>query len=179
MLATRKMNPLQKKILRWARGIGLQASRRLGPQPWGYSLAEHLIFHPAHRALGLDHCVRCYMGTKPVTQEVVEYYRSLGMELLEVYGMNETSGVHSLALPGRTSEELWGCRSHVLPTGEWRVWGRHICMGYTGNEERTRGVMDEDDWFITEDLKRRDQEGCGTGKEKMRRREDAGLYMEL
>lgn len=74
---------------------------RLGPQPWGYSLAERLIFHPAHQALGLDRCVRCYMGTEPVTQEVVEYYRSLGMELLEVYGMNETSGVHSLALPGR------------------------------------------------------------------------------
>ncbi|XP_040190826.1 long-chain-fatty-acid--CoA ligase ACSBG1-like [Rana temporaria] len=176
MLAARKVNPLQKKILRWAREKGLQASRRLGPQPWGYSLAERLIFHPAHQALGLDRCVRCYMGTEPVTQEVVEYYRSLGMELLEVYGMNETSGVHSLALPGRTSEELSGCRSHVLPTGEWRVWGRHICMGYTGNEERTRGVMDEEDWFITEDLER---EGGGTGREKTRRREDVGLYMEL
>ncbi|XP_072269940.1 long-chain-fatty-acid--CoA ligase ACSBG2-like [Pyxicephalus adspersus] len=101
MFAERKATSLQKKILHWAREKGHRAYRGPSSMPWGYSLAERLVYHPARQALGLDHCVHCYAGTKPITQDMAEYYGSLGLEVRHLYGRNETSGVHSLAVPRR------------------------------------------------------------------------------
>ncbi|KAG8542145.1 hypothetical protein GDO81_027353 [Engystomops pustulosus] len=120
-----------------------------GLLPWGQSLAERLIFRPARVALGLDRCTRCYAGMEPIRRSVTEYFGSLGIDLLDLYGNNETSGVQNLKLPSsRTGRsELAGCKSRESQEGLC-LWGRHIFLGYLGLEQETHKVFTEDGWFI-------------------------------
>ncbi|KAM9290573.1 long-chain-fatty-acid--CoA ligase ACSBG2-like, partial [Gastrophryne carolinensis] len=132
--AHRKAHPLRKMILGWARGRGLTAYNTSGALPWGYSLAGHLIFRPARRALGLDRCRCCYVTMATMDPELVEYYGGLGVELLELHGTNESSGVQHLRLPGTRprgsgSLEALSCPRHEGPETAAHQYGRHICMG--------------------------------------------------
>ncbi|XP_073495933.1 long-chain-fatty-acid--CoA ligase ACSBG2-like [Phyllobates terribilis] len=99
ILNEKEATPLQKMTIRWARKKGLLSYRSSGSLSWGYSFADRLVFRPARMALGLDRCTHCYVGTEPICHNVMEYFGSLGIGLLELSGKNETSGVQSVMLP--------------------------------------------------------------------------------
>ncbi|XP_071988413.1 long-chain-fatty-acid--CoA ligase ACSBG2-like [Engystomops pustulosus] len=149
MLVEEEATPIQKVTISWARRKALLSGTSSGLLPWGHSLAERLIFRPARVALGLDRCTRCYAGMEPIRRSVTEYFGSLGIDLLDLYGNNETSGVQNLKLPSsRTGRsELAGCKSRESQEGLC-LWGRHIFLGYLGLEQETHKVFTEDGWFI-------------------------------
>lgn len=66
--------------------------------PWGFMLANNLVFKKVRGALGLDRCKNCYTGAAPITKETLEYFMSLNIPLMEVYGMSESSGPHTVSL---------------------------------------------------------------------------------
>ncbi|XP_053555605.1 uncharacterized protein LOC128646832 [Bombina bombina] len=164
-----KASPIHRKIIRCGRGIGLQAYCIERSVPWGYTLAKHFIFHPARKALGLDQCRYCYMGLVSPDVNRVKYYGSLALPLLGSYGLEESSGFHSLALPemwrrGSCGQKLPGCRTRIKAintetVGEICLWGRHIFMGYLGMEKETRKVLDKDGWLHSGDLGIQDSDG--------------------
>ena len=51
-------------------------------------------------ALGLDRCRLCFVGAAPVTMETLRYFQSINIPLFELFGMSETSGPHSMSIPG-------------------------------------------------------------------------------
>ena len=59
--------------------------------PWGWTIAN-ILLKKIHAALGLDRCGRIGTGAAPITKEIIDYFASLNMPLLEVYGMSECSG---------------------------------------------------------------------------------------
>ncbi|KAE8637037.1 hypothetical protein XENTR_v10003286 [Xenopus tropicalis] len=206
MTLEEKAKLFPRKIMGWGRGVGLTNYQKegAGAAPWGFSLAQRLVFHPARVALGLDRCSLCYVGTVPITQGTMEYYGSLGLTLLNVYGRNESSGVHSLAMNNawRTKSsglEILGCRTHIKEplrqgaTGELCLWGRHVFMGYLGMEKETQAALDGEGWLLTSDLGTRDPSGFlyvtewGAGpyerpvllEEPQQRWSSEGLYMEI
>lgn len=65
--------------------------------PWGYMLANNLVFKRVRAALGLDRCRACYTGAAPITKDTLEYFMSLNMQILELYGMSESTGPHTLS----------------------------------------------------------------------------------
>ena len=67
--------------------------------PWGFMLANNLVFKKVRQALGLDRCKACFTGAAPMTRETLEYFMSLNLPLLELYGMSESSGPHTVSLP--------------------------------------------------------------------------------
>ncbi|XP_056409704.1 long-chain-fatty-acid--CoA ligase ACSBG2-like isoform X2 [Hyla sarda] len=151
ILVEKRATPLQKMTIQWARRKSRLSYTSSGSLLWGHSLAEHLVFRPARRALGLDSCTLCYAGMEPISQDVAEYLRSLGIDLLELYGKNETSGVQSIMVPSsrRTGRvELTGCKSRVNQD-ELSLWGRHIFLGYLGREQETNEAFTEDGWWRT------------------------------
>ncbi|XP_053310872.1 long-chain-fatty-acid--CoA ligase ACSBG2-like [Spea bombifrons] len=165
-------SPLHRRILRWARGIGLRTcyQDKTWSLPLSRILAEHLVFRPARVALGLDRCTRCYMGETPITRDTAEYFQSLGLNLLPWYGVNESCGAHSLAQPktwhswNSFGREIPGCRSRVdrspgQGSGGLRLWGRHVFMGYLGMKEETEEALDEDGWLRSGDWGRLDVDG--------------------
>lgn len=65
--------------------------------PWGFTLANFLVFKKVREALGLDRCKICFTGAAPITKESLEYFMSLNVPLLELYGMSESSGPHTVS----------------------------------------------------------------------------------
>ncbi|XP_059581403.1 long-chain-fatty-acid--CoA ligase ACSBG2-like [Alligator mississippiensis] len=164
---------VKRKLVEWARGIGLQASySRLdgdGSLPWGFALAERLVFRKMREALGLQRCAVLLTGAAPIAKDTLEFFMSLHLPLLELFGLSEGSGVHSTCTHETfrifsCGKELPGCRSRIEQpdaegTGELCCWGRHVFMGYLGMEAATREALDEEGWLHTGDLVRRDPDG--------------------
>lgn len=65
--------------------------------PWGFMLANNLVFKKVRAALGLDRCKLCFTGAAPITKDTLEFFMSLNMPLLELYGMSESSGPHTIS----------------------------------------------------------------------------------
>lgn len=61
-------------------------------------LANNLVFKKVRAALGLDRCKLCFTGAAPITKDSLEYFMSLNIPLLELYGMSESSGPHTVSL---------------------------------------------------------------------------------
>ena len=53
--------------------------------------------------MGLDRCVTALCGAAPVSQEVVKFFMSLDINLLDCYGMSESSGILTLNTSGSHS----------------------------------------------------------------------------
>ncbi|NXI46790.1 ACBG2 ligase, partial [Galbula dea] len=168
-----KSSALRRKVAAWAKGVGLQTNLKrmngYSEVPVNFQLARHLVYRKVRKALGLDRCSRCYTGAAPITRETLEFFLSLNIPVLELYGMSESSGPHTISLPhsfrlGSCGKELPGCQTLILNpdgdgVGEICFSGRHIFMGYLNMEEKTREAIDEDGWLHSGDLGRHDKDG--------------------
>ena len=61
-------------------------------KPCGYSLANALVFKNVLKNLGLDRCHTLLTGAAPISAEVLEYLASIGITIVESFGMTESSG---------------------------------------------------------------------------------------
>ncbi|XP_033829074.1 long-chain-fatty-acid--CoA ligase ACSBG2-like [Periophthalmus magnuspinnatus] len=168
-----KASPMRRRFADWAKSIGLQynysAMNGENVVPWGFTLANSLVFKKVRAVMGLDRCKLCLTGAAPITKETLEYFMSLNLPLMELYGMSESSGPHTVSVP--TSFRLTGC-GKVMPgcktklenpdqdgNGEVCFWGRHVFMGYLNMPDKTTEALDEDGWLHSGDLGRHDQHG--------------------
>lgn len=65
--------------------------------PWGFTLANALVYKNVRKALGLDRCRACYTGAAPITKDTLEYFMSLYIPIFELYGMSESTGPHTVS----------------------------------------------------------------------------------
>ncbi|KAG7276698.1 hypothetical protein CRUP_006877 [Coryphaenoides rupestris] len=158
-----KASPLRMRIASWAKSIGLQYNYSV---PWGFTVANSLVFKKVRLLLGLDRCKNCFTGAAPMTKETLEYFMSLNIPLLELYGMSESSGPHTLSLTedyyimscGRV---MTGCKTKLDKqdedgVGEVCFWGRHVFMGYLNMADKTEEALDQDGWLHSGDLGKHD-----------------------
>lgn len=156
----------------WAKGVGLQGNvaRVNGePLPWGFSLAEKLVFSNVKKALGLDQARLCATAAAPISRETLEYFLSLDVMILEIYGMSESTGPHTINMPDNlrlfTVGSLFPGAFQKLDNpdakgnGEICCWGRHIFMGYLKAEEATAATIDAEGYLHSGDLGRCDADG--------------------
>ncbi|XP_028660767.1 long-chain-fatty-acid--CoA ligase ACSBG2-like [Erpetoichthys calabaricus] len=168
-----KSSLLKRMVADWAKQIGLQASYNSmngnAAVPWGYMLANSLVFKKVREALGLDRCTRCFTGAAPITKDTLEYFMSLNISLLELYGMSESTGPHTISTAEAfrimsCGKEILGCQTKLDKpdaegNGEVCFWGRHVFMGYLHSEEKTKEAIDSEGWLHSGDLGRHDEDG--------------------
>ncbi|NXK38829.1 ACBG2 ligase, partial [Piprites chloris] len=168
-----KSSALRRKVASWAKEVGLQTNlKRMNGHsevPVNFRLAKHLVYRKVRKALGLDRCTKCYTGAAPITRETLEFFLSLNIPVLELYGMSESSGPHTMSLPHAfkltsCGKELPGCRTLIHKPdrdgiGEICFSGRHIFMGYLNMEDKTKEAIDEDGWLHSGDLGKHDKDG--------------------
>ena len=53
-----------------------------------FSVGQKVIYKKVREALGFDRCVTFMTGAAPIAKEVVHYFLSLDIQILELYGMN-------------------------------------------------------------------------------------------
>jgi len=109
------------------------------------------------KGLGLDHCRLAAGGAAPMPADVLGFFRSLGLDLIEVYGMTENCGVSHATLPGdrgigTVGLPYDGVESRIDPeTGEIQMRCPALMQGYYKNPEQTAQTMTADGWLRTGD----------------------------
>ncbi|KAF6716147.1 Long-chain-fatty-acid--CoA ligase ACSBG2 [Oryzias melastigma] len=166
-----KASPLRKRVADWAKSIGLQynysAMEGENWVPWGFMLANNLVFKKVRGVLGLDRCRYCFTGAAPITRETLEYFLSLNIPVKELYGMSESSGPHTVSI----DEYRIGSCGKVIPgskiklekpdeegNGEVCFWGRNVFMGYLNMPDKTEEALDKDGWLHSGDLGKFDKD---------------------
>jgi long-subunit acyl-CoA synthetase (AMP-forming) len=116
------------------------------------------------RALvGLDNCKIAGVGAAPVPDDLLRFWRALGVLLSEGFGMTETSFIATydvwqpkIGYAGRT---VPGMEMKLAGDGELLLRGGNVIPGYFKDPERTAHTFDADGWLLTGDIAEIDDEG--------------------
>jgi long-chain acyl-CoA synthetase len=107
------------------------------------------------KGLGLNHARVVAGGGAATPVEVIRWYRTLGLNFVEGYGMTET-GITHVPLPGQYRLGFVGDASpwattRVSPEGEVQIAGPMNMIGYFRNPELTQQAFTSDGYFKTGD----------------------------
>ncbi|WP_342630556.1 AMP-binding protein [Marinobacter alkaliphilus] len=127
-------------------------------------LVNKLIKKKVLKGLGLDKVKLAGSGSAPLSNDVLDWYRNLGLELLEGYGMSENFAYSHMNKPGRTrtgyvGEALPGVEVKISEQGEVLVKSPATMMGYYKDEEKTKETFTEDGFLKTGDKGEIDEMG--------------------
>lgn len=158
---------LKRRVAAWARKRGMAAARAAqgeGRKPLTGGLARRLVFNPVRRRIGLDRARVCATSTAPIALETLEFFASLGIPILEVYGMSECTGPTTFSLPerfrlGKAGFAIPGTELGLAEDGEILIRGPHVFAGYFKDEAATRETLDEDGWIHSGDIGDIDEQG--------------------
>jgi long-chain acyl-CoA synthetase len=115
--------------------------------------------------LGLDQVYWAAGGAAPMPTSLLDWYASLGLQIVEVYGMSENCGVsHSTILgkprPGTVGPQYEGVQTRIDPdSGEIQVKCDGLMLGYYKQPELTQQTFTADGWLKTGDKGTIDAEG--------------------
>ncbi|WP_029653708.1 AMP-binding protein [Marinobacter daepoensis] len=127
-------------------------------------VVNKLIKKKVLKGLGLDKVKLAGSGSAPLSNDVLDWYRNLGLELLEGYGMSENFAYSHMNKPGRTrtgyvGEALPGVEVKISEQGEVLVKSPATMMGYYKDDEKTREAFTEDGFLRTGDKGEIDEMG--------------------
>src|SRR5712691_11134922 len=155
--------PLKRHTFNYFRSVAERAEilRSDGkPVPAGLRLAtalgEFFVYGPVRDQLGLRQAKWALTGGAPLGPETFRFFRSIGVNLKQVYGSTETTGLVSLqpsseANPTTAGRPCPGIDVRIADRGEVLVKSAGIFRGYLKNDEATREVIDAEGWFHTGD----------------------------
>lgn len=148
-----------------ARAMGVHIIDRTTPS--FVDKAKHQVFDKAvystiRGAVGgeLRHVIS---GGAPLNEDLGRFFAGVGLEVLEGYGLTETTGpatVHrpGASKPGTVGPPLPGVGVRIADTGEIQLAGNLVFSGYWKNDEATVTVFDGE-WFRTGDIGEIDRHG--------------------
>ncbi|MCR5313996.1 MAG: AMP-binding protein, partial [Bacteroidaceae bacterium] len=124
---------------------------------------SRMIFKSVRDKMGghLDYCV---CGGAPLDREISVGLKTLGLDVLEGYGMTETAPMISFTrpddiVPGSVGKPLPTVDIKLLETGEICAKGPNVMKGYYNRPEETAAVLDSEGWIHTGDIGRFDDNG--------------------
>ncbi|PYR97515.1 MAG: hypothetical protein DMG16_24370 [Acidobacteria bacterium] len=124
---------------------------------------RRLLFREIHHKFGGKlHEFDC--GGAPLDVEVAEFFETLGITVLQGYGLTETSPVVAINTLehnriGSVGRPLPGTEIRITAEGEILVRGPSVMRGYYKRADLTREVVDDAGWFHTGDIGRLDHDG--------------------
>jgi long-chain acyl-CoA synthetase len=169
VMAIARANPEQQAALDGALPIGERVAecRARQVQPPAELAAEAEAVQPVldlvRSMLGLDQIMAAISGAAPLPQEVLRFFRAIGVEMSEIYGLSETSGPMTWApyqvKVGTVGPAIPGEEVVLGDDGEVLARGGNIFRGYLNDPERTAEALDDDGWLHTGDIGELDADG--------------------
>jgi len=128
-----------------------------------YALACFAVFRKLKERLGFERIRVAYSGAAPISGEVLTFFQSIGMNLIEGYGQTEGTGVTTLSPDGRVKfgtvgRPLSDTRLKIADDGEILMNSPGVFKGYYKNPEGTRDTL-QDGWLQTGDIGTLDADG--------------------
>ncbi len=166
--------------LQGEQAAGVQAARDAALEVWrlkgsGQPVPEELAAKlavldekallPIRTMLGLDRMHRGgNSGAAPIPVAVLDFLASVGIPVLEVWGLSETTGavtenVPTAYRPGSVGRPLPGAEIKLGEDDELLVRGPHVFLGYLQEDGSIKPDIDEDGWLATGDVGRIDEDG--------------------
>ncbi len=127
-------------------------------------IVSRLVKNKILRELGLDRARIALTGSAPLPPGIITWYRDLGLELLDVYGMSENFGISHVGRPGAVRIGYvgschQGVEARIAENGELLVKSPGQMMGYYKMPEQTAHDMLPDGFFRTGDRGEVDEQG--------------------
>jgi long-chain acyl-CoA synthetase len=150
-----------------ARRVG---GRLLDKQPVGlgdrllYGLGDWLVYAPLRNALGMSRIRVAYTAGEAIGPDLFTFYRSLGINLKQLYGSTETSVFVCVqpnggVKPDTVGPPVSGVEIRLTDLGEILIRSPGLFREYYKAPEATREAKDDEGWFHTGDAGYFDAEG--------------------
>ncbi len=157
--ASRVKRWLFRRCMELARRVG---ARILDGQPVGpydriaYALGNLLVYAPLRNALGMSRVRVAYTAGEAIGPDLFVFYRSLGINLKQLYGSTETSVMVCVQPNGAVKPDTVGppmkdVEVRILDSGEILLRCPGLFRAYYKNDAATREAKDGEGWFHTGD----------------------------
>jgi len=155
--------PFKRKVFEFFRGLAERAEvlKGEGKQPSAFArlgllLGEVLVYGPVRDQLGLRRARWVYTGGAPLGPDTFKFFRSFGINIKQVWGSTELSGLASLqpdseADPDTVGRIIPGTEVLIAEDGEVLIRSTAVFRGYYKQPDATRDTMTESGWFRTGD----------------------------
>ena len=115
----------------------------------------------------MDKMRRGASGAAPISPELLKWYWSIGVPLIEGYGMTENAGLAAINTLqdnklGTIGRAVPGCEIRISEEGEIQTLGLNNFQGYWRNNEKTIETYTKDGWLKTGDVGHLDDDGFVT-----------------
>jgi long-chain acyl-CoA synthetase len=138
-------------------GAGILDGRSVGAlDRFLYALGNVLVYGPLRNALGMSRVRVAYTAGEAIGPDLFVFYRSLGINLKQLYGSTETSVMvcvqpNGQVKPDTVGPPMKGVEVRVLDSGEIVLRSPGLFRAYYKNDEATREAKDAEGWFHTGD----------------------------
>ncbi len=129
-----------------------------------FARAEESVLRPIRSLLGLADAEVVVSAAAPLPPDVGAFFAGLGMKILDVYGMTETTGAFTTNTPtafklGTVGQAVAGIEVKIAEDGEILARGPLNTPGYLNLPDRTTELVDADGWLHTGDIGSVDSDG--------------------
>jgi long-chain acyl-CoA synthetase len=129
-----------------------------------FEVADKMVFSKLKAALGLDNMRFAISGGGPLSVSDAEFFVGMGIQILEGFGLTETSPVTNFNRPGEITPGSVGraipkTKLKISDDGELLIKGPQVMKGYYKNPKVTKEAFTKDGYFRTGDMARIDEEG--------------------
>ena len=160
------MEGLQHKIGSWALDLARAYDMTKAPsfaESLQLKLADRLVFSKWRDAFG-GRVKYIVVGGAALQPSLANLMAAAGIEVLQGYGLTETSPVISFCrpernMPGTVGEPMPGVEVRIADDNEILTRGPHVMQGYYKAPDKTAKVLSEDGWFHTGDIGKFDAKG--------------------
>jgi long-chain acyl-CoA synthetase len=122
----------------------------------GSALGEYLVYGPVRDQLGFRRARLVYTGGAPLGPDTFRFFRSFGVNLKQVWGSTELSGLATLqpdgaARPDTVGPVLVGTEVRISEESEVLIRSPGVFQGYYKQPDATRDALSSDGWYRTGD----------------------------
>src|SRR5271163_1590290 len=155
--------PVKRRLFEFFRSLAerVELARGAGKRPsplqrLGLMVGEILVYGPVRDQLGLRRARWVYTGGAPLGPDTYRFFRSFGINLKQVWGSTELSGLAALQRDGEADPDtvgptIPGTEIRIAENGEVLVRSGAVFQSYYKQSEATRDAIDAEGWFRTGD----------------------------